>query len=322
MPSKQISAIDLDTLGTAAARIAPHVHRTPVMTCRSLDELSGARLVFKCENFQKVGAFKFRGAANAVLSLSAKEARRGVVTHSSGNHAQALALAAKNRGLKAFIVMPEDAPHVKIAAVRGYGAEILLCAPTLEAREAGVKAVIERTGAVLIHPYDDERVIAGQATCALEFHEQSPGLDVVVAPVGGGGLLSGTALATRFVSPQTRVVAAEPELADDACRSFRKKAFVPAGPSRTIADGLLTSLGAITLPLILEHVDDILTVSEDQIVTAMRHIWERMKIVVEPSGAVPLAAVMAHAHLFRGQRVGIILSGGNVDLQKMLGVFS
>lgn len=284
------------------------------MTSRSLNRMTGARLAFKCENFQKVGAFKFRGAANAVLSLPLEKKEKGVVTHSSGNHAQALALAARLEGLKAFIVMPENAPEVKIAAVREYGAEVILCEPTLEAREAGVRGVIQQTGSELIHPYDDVRIITGQATCALEFHQQVPDMDVIMAPVGGGGLLSGTALATRFISPKTRVMAAEPELADDACRSFKNKKLIPAGPPRTIADGLLTSLGEITFPAILEHVNDIVTVSEANIMAAMRNIWERMKIVVEPSGAVPLGAVMEHPKKFKGLHVGIILSGGNVDL--------
>lgn len=305
---------DLDAVRRAAARIAPFAHRTPVMTSRSLNRMTGARLAFKCENFQKVGAFKFRGAANAVLSLAPEEAKKGVITHSSGNHAQALALAAQLEGLKAYIVMPENAPKVKIAAVRGYGAEVILCRPTLEAREAGVRDIIQQTGAVLIHPYDDVRIITGQATCALEFHQQVPNMDMIMAPVGGGGLLSGTALVTRFVSPQTRVLAAEPELADDACQSFQTRTLVPARPPQTIADGLLTSLGEITFPLVLEHVHDIVTVSEKNIIAAMRSIWERMKIVVEPSGAVPLGAVLEHPDRFKGQHVGIILSGGNVDL--------
>ena len=312
---------DLDAIRKAASRIAPFAHRTPVMTCDSLDRMTGARLSFKCENFQKIGAFKFRGALNAVLSLEPKAAEKGVVTHSSGNHAQALALAARLKGMNATIVMPENAPTVKIAAVRGYGAEVILCQPTLEAREAGVQEVIQRTGAELIHPYDDVRVIAGQATCALEFLQQVPDMDFIVAPVGGGGLLSGTALSTHFTSARTRVIAAEPELADDASQSFQTKTFVPAGPPRTIADGLLTSLGEITFPLILEHVHDIVTVSEQNIITAMRNIWERMKIVVEPSGAVPLGGVMEHAERFKNQHVGIILSGGNVDLQKLLSNF-
>ena len=311
----------LDDVRRAAARIAPFAHRTPVMASRSLNHMTGVRLSFKCENFQKAGAFKFRGAANAVLSLTPEEAKRGVVTHSSGNHAQALALAAQLEDLKAYIVMPENAPRVKIAAVQEYGAEVILCRPTLEAREAGVRKVIQQKGAVLIHPYDDVRIITGQATCALEFHQQVPGLDMVMAPVGGGGLLSGTALTTRFVSPQTRVLAAEPELADDACQSFRTRTLVPARPPQTIADGLLTSLGEITFPVILEHVHDIVTVSEKNIIAAMRSIWERMKIVVEPSGAVPLGAVLEHPNRFKGQHVGIILSGGNVDLQKMLSIF-
>ena len=312
---------DLDAIRNAAAKIAPFALRTPVMTCTSLDRMTGARLSFKCENFQKVGAFKFRGAVNAVLSLSPAAAERGVVTHSSGNHAQALALAARQQGLKAYIIMPENAPKVKIAAVRGYGAEVILCEPTLQARETGVQEVIRQTGAALIHPYDDMRIITGQATCALEFHQQVRDMDIIMAPVGGGGLLSGTALATRFVSPETRVIAAEPELADDACRSFHSRAFAPARPSQTIADGLLTSLGEITFPVILEHVNDIVTVSEQNIIAAMRSIWERMKIIVEPSGAVPLGAVMEHPDRFKGQHIGIILSGGNVDLQKMLRIF-
>ena len=321
MPSKQMNLPDLDAIRKAAARIAPFAHRTPVMTCDSLDRMTGARLAFKCENFQKVGAFKFRGAVNAVLALEPQTAARGVVTHSSGNHAQALALAAQIQGLQAYIVMPENAPKVKIAAVQEYGAEVILCQPTLAAREAGVREVIQQTGAELIHPYDDVRIITGQATCALEFHQQVSDLDIIMAPVGGGGLLSGTALATRCVSPETRVIAAEPELADDASRSFRTKTFVPAGPPQTIADGLLTSLGEITFPVILAHVNDIVTVSEQNIIAAMRSIWERMKIVVEPSGAVPLGAVMEHPDRFKGRHVGIILSGGNVDLQKMLGIF-
>jgi len=314
MPLENIDLPDLAAIQAAAARIAPFALRTPVMTSRSLNRMTGARLSFKCENFQKVGAFKFRGAANAVLALPLEKKEKGVVTHSSGNHAQALALAAQLEGLKAFIVMPENALNVKIAAVKEYGAEVILCEPTLEAREAGVRDVIQQSGAELIHPYDDMRIVTGQATCALEFHQQAPDMDIIMAPVGGGGLLSGTALATRFISPKTRVMAAEPELADDACRSFKKKKRVPAGPPRTIADGLLTSLGEITFPVILEHVNDIVTVSEANIIAAMRSIWERMKIVVEPSGAVPLGAVMEHPDKFKGQHVGIILSGGNVDL--------
>jgi threonine dehydratase len=314
MPYKLIKLPDLDAIREAAARIAPFATRTPVMTSRSLNRMTGARLAFKCENFQKVGAFKFRGAVNAVLSLPPEKKEKGVVTHSSGNHAQALALAAQLEGLKAFIVMPENAPKVKIAAVQEYGAEVILCEPTLAAREAGARDVIQQTGAELIHPYDDVRIITGQATCALEFHQQAPDMDMIMAPVGGGGLLSGTALTTRFIAPKTRVMAAEPELADDACRSFKRKKRIPAGPPRTIADGLLTSLGEITFPVILEHVTDIVTVSEANIIAAMRNIWERMKIVVEPSGAVPLGAVMEHADRFKGRHVGIILSGGNVDV--------
>ena len=314
MPSKHMDLPDLAAIREAAERIAPFALQTPVMTCRSINRMTGARLSFKCENLQKGGAFKFRGAANAVLSLPPEKKKNGVVTHSSGNHAQALALAARIEGLKAFIVMPENAPNVKIAAVKEYGAEVILCRPTLEAREAGVRDIIQQTGAALIHPYDDERIITGQATCALEFLQQVPGMNIIMAPVGGGGLLSGTALSTRFISPETRVMAAEPALADDAFRSFQAQTLVPAEPPQTIADGLLTSLGEITFPVILEHVNDIVLVSEKNIITAMRSIWERMKIVVEPSGAVPLGAVLEHSDKFKGQHVGIILSGGNVDL--------
>lgn len=313
-PLNRTELPDLDAIRKAAARIAPFALRTPVMTCTSLNRMTGARLSFKCENFQKVGAFKFRGAANAVLSLPPEKNTAGVVTHSSGNHAQALALAARLKGLKAFIVMPENAPKVKIAAVREYGAEVILCQPTLDAREAGVRDVIQHTGAELIHPYDDGRIITGQATCALEFIQQVPDMDTIMAPVGGGGLLSGTALATRYLAPEIRVMAAEPELADDACRSFQTGKLVPAGPPRTIADGLLTSLGELTFSVILEHVDAVVTVSEEAIIAAMRSIWERMKIVVEPSGAVPLGAVMEYPDAFKGRHVGLILSGGNVDL--------
>ena len=311
------SAVTFADVLDAARRIAPFVHRTPVLTCGGLDRASGAALFFKCENFQKVGVFKIRGATNAVSLLSDEEASRGVATHSSGNHAAALAVAARRRGIKAYVVMPRNAPRVKKEAVTGYGAEIVFCEPTLDSRESTLAEVMRRTGASLVHPYNDRRVIAGQGTAALELCEETPGLDVVIAPVGGGGLLSGTAIAVKGVSPDTTVLAAEPERADDACRSFKAGRIIPVEHPDTIADGLRTSLGSLTFPIIREYVSDILTVSEEAIVFAMKLIWERMKIVVEPSASVPLAAVLGHPEKFCGERIGVILSGGNVDLDAL-----
>jgi threonine dehydratase len=301
----------------AAGRIRPLIHRTPVLTCRSLDGLCGARLFFKCENFQKVGAFKIRGAANAVLSLSDGEAGRGVATHSSGNHAAALAQAARWRGIPAHVVMPANSPRVKREAVAGYGAEITLCEPTLEARESTLAEVVARTGAHFVHPYNDPRVVAGQASAALELLEDVPNLDAILAPVGGGGLLSGTALAAAAVAPRVKVMGAEPQAADDAFRSLQAGRIIPVGKTETVADGLRTSLGELTFAVISRHVEGIITVDEAAILRAMRHIWERMKIVVEPSAAVPLAAVMTHGERLAGLGVGIILSGGNVDLDAL-----
>ena len=297
--------------------IASDVHRTPVLTSRQLDGITGARLFFKCENFQKVGAFKFRGATNAVLNLSDSQRAAGVVTHSSGNHAAALAHAAVSRGVKAYIVMPSSAPEVKKRAVAGYGAEITFCEPTLAAREAAAAEIISRTGATMIHPYDNFYIIAGQGTAAMEMLADIPAPDAVIAPVGGGGLLSGTAIATRNLAPAAHVYGAEPLLADDAARSLHAGAIQPALPPQTIADGLLTSLCERTFTVIREKVNDILTVSEEQIMEAMTLIWTRMKIVVEPSAAVPLAAVLANRALFSGRSVAIILSGGNADLSKL-----
>ncbi len=302
---------------SAMELIAPHVHRTPVLTSRQLDAITGARLFFKCENFQKVGAFKFRGATNAVLSLSDSQRAAGVVTHSSGNHAAALAHAAVSRGVKAYIVMPSSAPEVKKRAVAGYGAEITFCEPTLAAREAAAAEIIRRTGATMIHPYDNFFIIAGQGTAAMEMLADIPAPDAVIAPVGGGGLLSGSAIATRHLAPAAHVYGAEPLLADDAARSLHAGAIQPALPPRTIADGLLTSLCERTFTVIRESVNDILTVTEEQITEAMTLIWTRMKIVVEPSAAVPLAAVLANRELFRDKSVGIIVSGGNADLSKL-----
>jgi threonine dehydratase len=301
----------------AAERIRPYAHRTPVVTCASLDQDTGAQVFLKCENFQKVGAFKFRGACNAVFSLSDEEARRGVVAHSSGNHAQALALAARLRGIPAYVVMPDNAPGVKKAAVAGYGGIITFCPPTLAAREATQAQVIAATGATEVHPYNNELVIAGQGTAALELFSEVPELDVVIVPVGGGGLLSGTALAAAGVSPRTRVLAAEPERADDAYRSLAAGKIIPSDNPQTIADGLLTSLGELTFPIIQQHVAGILTVSEEAIVSAMRFVWERAKIIIEPSAAVPVAAVREGKVKLAGMRIGIILSGGNVDLDRL-----
>jgi threonine dehydratase len=301
----------------AARRIQPYVHHTPILTSTKINQIVGAELFFKCENFQKVGAFKARGATNAVFSLTDEEASHGVATHSSGNHAAALSLAARSREIPAYIVMPRTAPSVKKKAVEGYGAEITLCEPTLEAREEGLDAVVKKTGAVFIHPYNDYRIIAGQATASLELLEGTESLDIVLTPVGGGGLTSGTALTVKNLSPSTRMIAVEPEMADDACRSFRDGKIYPSVNPRTIADGLLTSLGEKTFGIIQKYVDDIVTVPEQGIIDAMRLIWERMKIIVEPSAAVPLAAIISEQLDVSGKRVGIILSGGNVDLEKL-----
>lgn len=307
----------LDDIRAAAGRIRPFLHLTPVLTCAALDRLAGATLFFKCENFQKGGAFKARGATNAVFSLSNEEAARGVATHSSGNHAAALALAAKRRGIRATVVMPETAPQVKRAAVAACGATIVECEPALKSREETLARVVAETGAVCVPPYNDARVIAGQGTAGLELLEQAPGLDMVVAPVGGGGLLGGTAIAVKALRPGVTVFGAEPAEADDAFRSLKAGRIVPSENPQTIADGLRTSLGDLTFAIIRSRADGILTVSEQGIVRAMRLIWERMKIVVEPSGAVPLAAVLEHPQSFAGRRVGVILSGGNVDLDRL-----
>lgn len=307
----------INDIKNAAQTIAPYAHRTPVLTCGAIDHLAGTKLYFKCENFQKVGAFKFRGACNTVMGLSAEAAAHGVATHSSGNHAQALALAARMRGIPAHIVMPSNAPEVKKRAVKGYGAKITLCEPTLQARETTLETVVEETNAEIVHPYNDYRVICGQATAALELHEQVSGLDIIMAPVGGGGLLSGTALTTSYLYPECSVIAAEPKGADDAWRSFNEGRLIPSENPQTIADGLLTSLGDKTFPIIQANIKSILTVSEEAIVKAMRLIWERMKIIIEPSCAVPLAAVFTYPEYFTNKRTGIILTGGNVDLERL-----
>lgn len=307
----------IDDVRQAAARIKPYAHHTPVLTCTSLDQMAQGQLFFKCENFQKAGAFKFRGACNTVFSLSDTEAQRGVATHSSGNHGAALAFAAQLRNIPAHIVMPHNVPQVKRDAIAGYGAHIIWCEPTQADREATVKRVVDETGAVFAHPSNDARVIAGQGTAALELHDDVPDLDMVLVPIGGGGLTSGIALATAARSPRTRVVAVEPAGADDAYRSLQSGTIQPSINPQTIADGLRTSLGDLTFPLIQQHVEQIVTVSEDAIVRAMRHVWERMKIVIEPSSAVPVAAVLDKQIEVSGTRVGIVLSGGNVDLASL-----
>lgn len=301
----------------AHRRIQPFIHNTPLLSSEAINKIAGAELFFKCENFQKVGAFKARGAANAVSKLTDEFKKNGVATHSSGNHAAALARAAKVAGIPSYIVMPSNAPEIKKKAVKGYGGEINECEPNLIARETTLQEVVEKTGATFIHPYDNRNVVEGQATCALEMWGAGIDFDTIMTPVGGGGLLGGTALATHYISPKTKVIAGEPEGADDAYRSFQAKELIPMKSPNTIADGLLTSLGKINFEIILEHVDDILTVCDEEIVEAMRLIYERMKIVIEPSCAVPLAALLKNKERFAGQKVGIILSGGNVDLAKL-----
>ena len=303
----------------AAERIRPHVNRTPVLTSRTLNRMTGCSLFFKAENFQKVGAFKARGACNAVFSLTEDEARHGVATHSSGNHAAAVAYAAGLRGIPAIVVMPDDAPPVKRAAVEGYGPRIVTSGSHPLDRERMLEEVVAETGATFIHPSNDPRVIAGQGTAALELVEEVPDLDVVMVPVGGGGLLAGTALAVAGRSPGTRVIAVEPEAVDDAYRSFRDGRIYPPTNAETVADGLRTFLGDVNFPIIREYVAEIVTVSEGGIVEAMRLVWERMKIIIEPSSAVPVAALFEEplAGRCRGLRVGITLSGGNVDLERL-----
>jgi threonine dehydratase len=304
------------SIEAAAIRIAPYIHNTPIMTCKSINALYGLDLYFKCENFQKIGAFKIRGGMNASLQLTKEQLEKGVATHSSGNHAQALAFAAKMLGIKAYIVMPESSPQVKVNAVRGYGAEVTICASNQAARESTLQSIVDLTGATFIHPYDNDEVITGQATCVKEMIEAMPDVDIVVTPVGGGGLLSGTCLGAHYFKPGLKVFAGEPEGAADAVLSIQSGKVEKAPFVNTIADGLLTTLSERTLEIIQAHVADILLVSEDEIKAALRLVYERMKIIIEPSCAVPLAAVLKNAHLFKGKKVGIILTGGNVDLSK------
>ena len=307
-------SLDYAAILAAHERIRPHIHRTPVLTSSRLDAASGASLFFKCENFQKVGAFKARGATNAVFALAEAAAQRGVATHSSGNHAAALSRAATLRGIAAHIVMPSNAPKVKVRAVEGYGGRIVFCEPNQRAREVACAKVIAETGATLIHPFENEDVMAGQGTAAVELMEEIADLDFVLCPVGGGGLLCGTAVAVKTLRPATRVIATEPAGAADAAESFQQGKLVYQEKKNTIADGLLANVGATNFALMQRHVDDVVTVSEEAIVAAMRTIWETMKIVIEPSAAVPYAAVLEKRIDLRGKRVGLIVTGGNVDL--------
>ncbi len=302
---------------TAAIRMAGIVHHTPVLTSSAINEMTGVEAYFKCENFQKVGAFKYRGATNAVLSLSDEQAARGVATHSSGNHAAALALAARRKGIPCYVAMPENAPQVKIEAVRHYGATITFCEPTLQSREDTLKEIIRKTGAVFIHPFDNFDVISGQGTAAMEFLEEVPALDVLLVPVGGGGLLSGSSIAAKSMKPGILVYGCEPANADDAFRSFHSGKIHPSVKPNTVADGLLTSLSELTFSIIRENTDDIYTVSETSILYAMRLIWQRMKIIIEPSSAVPVAVLLGHTDQFAGKKTGIIISGGNCDLSNL-----
>lgn len=297
--------------------IAPYVHRTPVLTSKSINEIAGAELYFKCENFQKIGAFKMRGATSAALALSAEEIEKGLATHSSGNHAQAVALSAKNLNTKAYIVMPNNAPSIKKQATAGYGAEITFCEPTQAARESTLAEIVKDKGATFIHPYDDYNVIVGQASCAKELIEDCPILDAIIAPIGGGGLMAGTALSAKYLSPMTKVYGAEPEAVNDAYRSFQSGKMEVNTTTNTIADGLKVNVGKKNFGIIKEHLAAILTVSEEEIADAMKLIWERMKIIIEPSCAVPLAAILKYPEPFAQRKVGLILTGGNVDVNKL-----
>jgi threonine dehydratase len=316
-PMKENNFINLEDIQEARRRIDHMVHWTPLMTSKAINDLSGCHVIFKCENFQKVGAFKARGAANAVLKLDKNRGKKGVATHSSGNHAAALARAAQHAGIPSYIIMPSTAPDIKKNAVRGYGGIIFQCEPTLSAREQSLKEVVEKYDATFIPPYNHLDVIEGQATCALEVYEAGLSLDFILAPVGGGGLLSGTALSSHYLSPKTKVIGAEPQGADDAFRSFQEGRLIPMEAPKTIADGLLTSLGSINFRIIKRHVHEILTAEDTEIIQAMRLVYERMKIIIEPSGAVPLAVLLKNKEKFKGKEVAIILSGGNVDLTNL-----
>ncbi len=308
---------EIADIQSAHSRIKPFIHKTPVMSSHLLNELFGCELFLKCENFQKVGAFKFRGATNAVLSLPSDEKSRGVVTHSSGNHAAALALAARMNGVKAYIVMPENAPLVKKNAVAGYGAEISFCKSTLQSREETTREIMEKTGATLVHPYDNFNVICGQGTAALELLEENKDLEIVIAPIGGGGLMSGTSTCVKGINKSIQVIGAEPLNANDAFISFTSGKLTPSINPLTIADGLLTSLSELTFSIIRRNVDKIFTAKEDSIIDCMLLVWERMKIIIEPSSATVLAIIKENRNIFSGKKIGLIISGGNVDFRKL-----
>lgn len=312
-----ITAPTFSDIRAAAERISPHAHKTPVLRSTWFNRQTGADLYFKCENFQKVGAFKFRGACNAILNLPEEEGKKGIVTHSSGNHAQAVALASIMAGYPATIVMPENAPKVKVNAVREYGADIIFCESTIDSREETARDIIQKTGATFIHPYNHPDVIAGQGTCAMELLNEIPDLDMILAPIGGGGLMSGTLIAAKTVRPDITVTGAEPKLADDAWRSLKSGKIEPVLRTDTIADGLRTSLGSLTFSIIQSHIDDIVTVPEESIIRDMRHVWERLKIIIEPSCAVPVSAIMDGKVDVEGKKAGIIITGGNVDLDHL-----
>lgn len=306
-----------DDVIAAHDRIAPYIHKTPVLTSSTIDAMSGAQLFFKCENLQKAGAFKARGASNAVFGLSDKDAARGVATHSSGNHGLCLSYAAGRRGIPCTVVMPRTAPQAKKDAVRGYGGRVVECEPSTSSREAVFAQVVAESGAEFVHPYNDPRVIAGQGTCSRELASQVQDLDAVIAPIGGGGMVSGTCLTLSTIAPKVKIYAAEPAQADDAARSFRAGHIIADDAPETVADGLKVPLKELTWHFVQRHVTDILTVSEEEIVEAMKLIWKRMKIIAEPSSAVPLAAILKNPDVFRGKRVGVVITGGNVDLDKL-----
>lgn len=304
----------LADITAAHQRIAPHIHKTPVLSSHSINEIAGCEIHFKCENLQKIGAFKIRGATNAILNLTEDERTNGVATHSSGNHAQAVALAARENGLKAYVVMPQNSSEVKVEAVKGYGAEITFCENDIESRQSTLEKILQETDAKFIHPYNNIDVITGQATVARELIEQTDGLDIIIAPIGGGGLMSGTCLSALYLSENTNVIGSEPANVDDAFRSLAAGAIQTNDTTDTIADGLKTNLGEIAFSIIKGHVDQIITVSEDEIISAMRIVWERMKIIIEPSSAVPFAAIMREPQIFKDKQVGLIVTGGNVEL--------
>ncbi len=318
MPEKEVPSVpSFNDVQKAYLKIRDKVHQTPLLHSQKVNERAGGKLFFKCENFQKVGAFKFRGATHAVGELSDEEAQKGVATHSSGNHAQAVALAAKLRGIPAHIVMPENAPKVKVNAVKDYGANVTFCEPTQEARESTLVEVVEETGATFIHPYDNPHIIMGQGSATIELLEEQPDLDILLAPIGGGGLMSGSAIAASGLSPETKVIGTEPEVANDAYLSFQSGKLHPVQSTDTVADGLRTSLSELTFACIQKHVDEIVTVTEEEIIEAMRFIWERMKIIIEPSCAVPVAAVFNGKVDVKDKKAGIIITGGNIDLDHL-----